>query len=53
MSTSALTDIKEKKAETLSKIQEHHCFKDTKTAHISQDPMAKMGKEERKEKKKF
>jgi len=51
VSTSALTDTKENKAKALSKIREHHSFKDAKSAHISQDPMAKLGKELKKNSK--
>lgn len=41
-----------KKAETLSKIQEHHCIKDAKPAHTSQGLMEKLGKEKFQDKKK-
>lgn len=33
----------------MSEIQEHHCFKDVKSALISQGPMAKLGEGKRKE----
>lgn len=52
MNSSALIDIKEgkkKKNRAMSEIQEHHCFRDVKSALISQGPMAKLREGKRKE----